>query len=543
MQGKHHLVVVISIVFVFSLFSLPIVFAQNPVLDFFRSFFSIGQTTSQQCFWLPNPNLACGQGCPSGQRLFDQVCNGQIQQSECRTDNRCAVSTVAQTSCEWIPVGDCGVGCPAGQRLNNYVCDGSVYSSECISDSSCVVPQTHLECRDEACVSVSGPGPDQCNHNDQCRTGFTPTPPPPTSCAWEPIGCGVGCINTERYEEYRCDGVTYNRRCVQNAPECAAGPCQWREATKIGGKPIANRCGADNLCAKTDVLQECVKSDGSIEATECVRESTCGLPTDCKTYGYYNTRSECNAACVLRNGNCQEIGVYSNTCYECVVPTTITTRIPATPTTTKGVSCNKANPDVNIEDNGQSIKPSQTTNYKIKIKNNDDCKSTFDLSASVQTGIEVKFGKDKIIDKIDIDSKQEETVTLAVATDSNLQPGQYKIQISIINEEDKSKSTTTDVNLNVEQREYLGTAIEESAVSPQITTIKTKNNIYEAYIQTSVECNSVFYLAKGKSVISKAVFSFDPSIRFQPIKSGRVKIIAFCFEPVVKIYRTAIEVV
>lgn len=100
-------------------------------------------------------------GCPSGLGCV----NGQCRNTSCPQESSCTCQTVT-------PV--CNSDCTdSSQCPTNMACSsGKCRNPNCSTQTSCVCPsvtQTHMECRNQACVSVSGAGTDTCSSDVTCK--------------------------------------------------------------------------------------------------------------------------------------------------------------------------------------------------------------------------------------------------------------------------------------------------------------------------------------------------------------------------------------
>lgn len=146
---------------------------------------SIGKTDSSGCvvnLTANPPNQACNSscnskiGCPQGLGCV----NGQCRNISCPSENSCSCPPVT-SSCN----SDCtdSSQCPANMACTN----GKCRNPSCTIQADCTCPPppvvsggTHKECRNSACVTLSGAGADTCTSDVSCRPIASPPKIPPS---------------------------------------------------------------------------------------------------------------------------------------------------------------------------------------------------------------------------------------------------------------------------------------------------------------------------------------------------------------------------
>lgn len=152
-----------------------------------------GNLDSSNCVVTLNANppaQVCGSscnsktGCPQGLGCVNGVCRNV----SCPTEPSC--------SCP-APSATCNSACTdSSQCPSNLACsNGFCRNPSCTTQTDCVcpppaAPQTHKACQNNACVTVSGAGPDTCTSDVSCRPKAV-APPIPESGIELPTILGI----------------------------------------------------------------------------------------------------------------------------------------------------------------------------------------------------------------------------------------------------------------------------------------------------------------------------------------------------------------
>jgi hypothetical protein len=206
-----------------------------------------GYTCDPSCYCKP-PSAVSVPSCGDGIVTAPEECDpGNTYTAQCYNGNICQDCSCGGTATTGQTHTECD--------YNHQACvsvDGPG-TNECSSDSQCVQP-THKECSGGSCVSVDGSGTDQCSSDSQCAQAQPPPPQTHTECDYAHGACMV--VNGSGTSECGSDSD-----CSPPVVDCQAYCSSHGYSQSLGSDyPTSDQCKAAAAESAVQCTTTCIYS-------------------------------------------------------------------------------------------------------------------------------------------------------------------------------------------------------------------------------------------------------------------------------------------